>query len=673
MSFKLKYLFLLIFLFSLISFSLQEKEDAKEKEEEEKEEASTIKAPGFSKISGFYPENFKLRLSAEDDTTIYYTVDASDPRSSETAKKYTEPILIYDKTQEPNIYANIISNETSPVSVSRSNFNGPVYPVDKAFIVRAVAKNKKGEFSEINSKTYFVTTGDLEVYQDLTVVSIVTNPANLFDPDIGIYVTGTMYQEWKKSDEYDPKQSPWNKNGKCNFFQRGSEWEREALVTIFEKGEKIVQQNMGLRIKGASTRNNPGKSFNLHAKKKYGKSTVDAELFKDNYDINGKLITSYKSFSLRCVYENNRLKDKFGWDIFHSREGLTSAHMKISIVFLNGEYWGLYVLQEKVDDNYIENNYLIPHDDVAMSKNGDTEEGPEEEWEKLVEFSDNYAKKDLSDNKLYEEIKKVIDIDSFIELFATGIYISIGDWPRQNSGEWRNLGKSIKGNKFSDGKWRFMIFDLDYTMGNKFNGVGEVNSDNFKFVEGRKYYPANLFVALLKNNTDFQNKFVNVYCDYANEVYNYEKINKIIEEYRANWVDQVALSQLRWWGWSSKLEGYASYKQRYLQALDTLSDFFTRRPEFTFKHLKDFIGLKGELVELTIEIKGRGKVQINSITPTFVNGKWTGKYFSRVPIVIKAIPDVGYNFEEWSGFIESKEETNEVILFESQTIIANFE
>ena len=98
---------------------------------------------------------------------------------------------------------------------------------------------------------------------------------------------------------------------------------------------------------------------------------------------------------------------------------------------------GLYILQEKVKDNFIEKNYLIPHDDVTMSKNGETEECPEEEWENLVEFADSYSKKDLSDEKLYEEIKKVIDIDSFKELFATGIYISIGDCPRQNLGEWR--------------------------------------------------------------------------------------------------------------------------------------------------------------------------------------------------------------------------------------------
>ena len=76
-----------------------------------------------------------------------------------------------------------------------------------------------------------------------------------------------MYQEWKKSEEYDPKQSPWDKTGKCNYFMKGKEWEREALVTIFDKGEKIVQQNMGIRIKGASTRTNPGKSFNLYNEK----------------------------------------------------------------------------------------------------------------------------------------------------------------------------------------------------------------------------------------------------------------------------------------------------------------------------------------------------------------------------------------------------------------------
>ena len=181
-------IFIFIFyLIALMPFSL-ELRDLRVIESEEKllqEEQKIIQPPGFSKISGFYPDNFKLKLSSEENTTIYYTVDSSDPRSSPTAQEFKDYILIYDRSSEPNIYSSIKENEDSPVSVSRGNrFNGPVYPVDKAMVVRAVAKNAKGEFSDINSKTYFVTTDDLFQYQDQTVISIVTNPENLFDPDI---------------------------------------------------------------------------------------------------------------------------------------------------------------------------------------------------------------------------------------------------------------------------------------------------------------------------------------------------------------------------------------------------------------------------------------------------------------------------------------------------------
>lgn len=89
--------------------------------------------------------------------------------------------------------------------------------------------------------------------------------------------------------------------------------------------------------------------------------------------------------------------------------------------------------------------------------------------------------------------------------------------------------------------------------------------------------------------------------------------------------------------------------------------------------MKDFIGLKGDIIDLTIEIKGKGNVQINSIIPDINNGKWTGKYFSRIPIKIKAIPQAGYYFKKWGGYIESTQQNDEIILFESQTIIAYFD
>lgn len=673
-----RYELLFILFINLISFSLEIR-DLGIIEDNQLEEQIIIKPPGFSRISGFYPDNFKLKLNSEEDTTIYYTLDSTDPKTSNTSVIFKDYILIYDKTSEPNIYSSYYEDENSTVSISRGHrYKSPQFPVDKAMIVRAVAKNKEGLFSDVVTKVYFVTNENLYKYQDLTIASLVTNPENLFSPDIGIYVTGTMYQQWKNSEDYDPNIKLWDKNTKCNFFMRGSEWEREAFFTIFEKGEIILQQNIGIRVKGAATRNYPQKSFNLYARKKYGKSTFETDILKNNYDINGNKITSYKSLTIRSVYDDTRLRDIMGRDLFSIRKDLTSAEMEPIVLFINGEFWGLYLIQENFNDDFIEKNYLIPKKNVALAKENGIEEGPEEEITKFLEFCEEYSKKDLSNDKIYEEIKNYLDINSLIELYATGIYIANSDWPGKNDGEWRNIGEKIEGNKYSDGKWRFIIFDLDYSMSGSF---GRRNSDSFKNVVNRlERSPLNpLFLSLLINNTDFQNKFVNIFCDYANGVFNPNRVYKILEKYRNEYPELLSRTQIRWGGNrytgdNSIMENFASYKTKFLTKLDTIYDFYVKRPNNTLQNMIDFIGLKGKLVELNIEIKGKGKVQINSIIPDLKNGKWTGNYISGIPISIKAIPEAGYYFVGWKGYIESIRQSNEIILFDfNQTVIACFD
>jgi hypothetical protein len=116
------------------------------------------------------------------------------------------------------------------------NFRVPNYPVDKAMIIRAVTKNTEGEFSEVITKTYFVTNEKLYYYQDLLVISLVTNPENLFDPEIGIYVTGNQYQEaWRKAIENNATDSFNARKAGSNFQMKGKEWERESFITIFDK------------------------------------------------------------------------------------------------------------------------------------------------------------------------------------------------------------------------------------------------------------------------------------------------------------------------------------------------------------------------------------------------------------------------------------------------------
>ena len=268
-----------ILFFLLFHFSYELRNVGIMAEEEDKKQGNiNVKPPAFSKISGFYENDFKLKLYSEDDCKIYYTLDSTDPRNSTTSKQYKDYIFIYDRSSEPNLYSAIGTNDSSPISIATSaKYNVPFYPVDKAMIVRAVTKNSEGVFSEVITKTFFITTEDLYKYKDQTVLSIVTNPENLFDPDFGIYVTGNMYQEAKKKAEEEG--TDFGRGGGigraiCNYRMRGKEWEREAFVTIIDKGEIHLQQKLGLRIKGAFTRNEPGKSFNLFAKQKYINSTI---------------------------------------------------------------------------------------------------------------------------------------------------------------------------------------------------------------------------------------------------------------------------------------------------------------------------------------------------------------------------------------------------------------
>ena len=187
------FLILNLFLLSLGS------KDFRITEENEPEDEIFVKPPGFSRVSGFYKENFKLKLQSEENTTIYFTVDSSDPKTSPTAQEFKDYILIYDKSLEANDLSSLIEDEESPISISRDNrYKPPEYPVDKAMIVKAVTKNVNGEYSQVVTKVYFIIDEYLYKYENLTVISLVINPENLIDPNFGIYVTGTMYQEWKK-------------------------------------------------------------------------------------------------------------------------------------------------------------------------------------------------------------------------------------------------------------------------------------------------------------------------------------------------------------------------------------------------------------------------------------------------------------------------------------------
>jgi hypothetical protein len=209
------------------------------------------------------------------------------------------------------------------------------------------------------------------------------------------------------------------------------------------------------------------------------------------------------------------------------------------------------------------------------------------------------------------------------------------------------------------------MIDVDYSMNDSL-----VKVDRFNHAQSRmdSAEVIKFFIYLIKNNSDFRNKFINVFCDYANEVCNPLKVRKIIEKYKdENYAEILKDSIVRWGRTKPNL-----LTSEEIQQIDTINDFFKNRSEYALEHMKKFLNLTGSFVDLTIKVNGKGKVQINSIIPELINDSWTGKYFTGIPISIKAIPDEGYDFKEWTGYDKLIQQNDEITLLESKEITATF-
>ena len=144
--------------------------------------------PKFNLKSGFYNgESIQLEISIEDpEAVIFYTLDGSDPTVNSTV--YTNFLILKDKSLEENVYCKI--NNVTP---ERSYV--PKDKIKKANIVRAMAKLSNGTLTPIISGTYFVGLNRKELYGNVPIISIITDPKNLFDYEKGIYVMGKMYDD----------------------------------------------------------------------------------------------------------------------------------------------------------------------------------------------------------------------------------------------------------------------------------------------------------------------------------------------------------------------------------------------------------------------------------------------------------------------------------------------
>lgn len=532
----------------------------------------------FSSKGGLTPSGTSLLLSAPLTTDkIYFTTNGDVPTPASTL--YTSPIQL---TTDTVIAALIVRNGALP---------GPV--TYHTYVVN-------------RSHKFHITT-------------LSTDPSNLWDINTGIYVTGLNASETR----------PYYG---ANYWQ---DWERAAQFEVFTpQGTNVVNQGVGIKIYGAYSRTHAQKSMAVFARAKYGKGSLNYKFFDD------KNISKFESLVLRNAGQDAwycMFRDGFITGLTRSMD-LDRTGFKPSAHYLNGKYWGILNVREKINEHFLADNHQFDTEDIKLlESDGKAVIGTNEDYKQLLSFVEN---NNLNTSTNYNELFNRMEVNNYIQYQLAQIYINNGDWPGNNIKFWRV--------NTPDSKWRWIFFDTDLSYANPSEGVDFYVNGLAKAIDDTQTdWPnpawSTLLFRRLLTSTTFRNDFVNQYCDHLNTTFLPTNVVAKIDSLKNLFDGEINHHWDRW-----PVSNYTEW----LKAIERVRTFARNRPEYALTHLSVTLGV-GEQQKIYVNVNdlSQGQVKVNSVVVN--QAAFTGTYFQNIPIKLKAMPKPGYKFDRWEGTIAS--------------------
>jgi hypothetical protein len=521
---------------------------------------------------GFYPAAISVSLSAGD-SKIYYTLNGKDPDSTSTL--YSSPVDIAK------------TSVLKAVSLKKGCLPGPV--IYQSYL--------------INETT------------DLPVISLSSDPYNLFDKDYGIYTNYTR------------------------------DWERPAHVEFFDDSKNPgFSKDCIINIHGTQSAEWAQKSFAV--KFKDGIEPLKYPLFPDFR------ITTFKSFVLRNSgndFQYTHIRDAMMQQLVKNLD-IDYQEYRPAASFINGEYWGIYNIREKVNEHYIAYRHGLNPDSIdLLEDNMNVVQGDSLNYLQLINY---ISSADMTTTETYNYVNKMIDLDECILYFAAQAYYDNLDWPGGNIKFWREHGEK--------GKWRWILYDLDFGFGLYAHGPSEDHiSFMFSPVETRYSNPpwATLLQRKLVSNPTIRNQFINQIADLLNTNFKSETVVNTINSMAGHIANEITKHRIRW-----NIAG---------EDLNKLTAFANERPAYLRTHVRNFFKCGSDGL-ITVNSSAGGKVKLNSLYLDKSNLPWTGTYFQNNSIRLRAIPDPGYKFDGWSGDAASIYDTVSIFIGSSSNVYASF-
>lgn len=553
--------------------------------------------PDINRLSGSYAAgtNIVIRPRNEDED-IYYSFNGTNPV---TASLYTSPIVLTQTTS-----------------------------------IRAVAVADSLIESAALYRTYFVGTE-----HKLPIVHLNLDSLELLDEIIGIYVLGPDAEE-----EYPH----WG----ANFWK---DIEIHAYFEYFDTDLRMIEAlDCGVKIHGgtvSSTR--PMKSLRLIAHNRYEKEAFTHQYFSN------KPVKNFKRLILRnsgSDFNKTHLKDgvlhQFVLD--HDIDVDAQGYEPV-IVYINGHYWGIHNLREKLDKYYSASNYGVDPEGVNLLE--------EEELIVIsgdsVEFTvirDFVMENDMAIEANYNWVNDRLDLHSMVDYFIMELYVNNRDWPYNNLKLW---------NSPEQPRWRYFYSDLD--AGIKYYGTEQEDLHSLAYILG-PYGDNNVHVVIFKkmlDNVEFKRYFINRYADLLNTILQSDYLLEYIYRAKEKLSPEMQRHFYKWWG---TLE---QWNERFL----AFDKFFADRVAIVLNELSVVFD-KDDAVNIQVNEYPSNKGEILLNTLTLDDFPFNGHYYPENNIDLTVKPNEGEVFLYWENLRTGEKLLSQSIQVNPQygdTLVAVFE
>ena len=452
-------------------------------------------------------------------------------------------------------------------------------------------------------------------------VALTTDPHHLFSVESGIYEMGKGA-------------SPLLPHYGANFWR---DWERPVAVEVFGAGgERLLSQNAGIKIHGGWSRASPQKSLALIARGTYGDNRFRLPVFPE------KPISEFKQWLLRNS-GNDWVRTLFRDGLGHrlaGRIGLDcQAHQPVH-VHLNGDYWGIYNLRERLNEHFLIENHRLDSGEIDLIE-GDSFvlAGTRDSFDRLLEFL--RLGEPLHDEFL-EGAMQQIDVDNFFTYMALQFYIDNTDWPGNNVRLWTT--------RDGRGRWRWVPYDLDGGFDIRHEGphrnlVSKVLGN--REAQFKPFWITFIFQRLLQNQ-GLEQRFVQRMQDLLNTEFSPPQVLQQIQKMASTLGPEID-RHIRRRGGSDSL-GYVSFDSvdSWAENIDVMKRFAILRPGIVGSQIQEAFG-KGDPVEVVVRMPdpSQARITMNGIELPAESDRWMGAFFPGSELEFDVVARPGFQFMGW--------------------------